>query len=433
MKNRFIRLFAVIVAVMISISCAGCQLFELDESNNIGGSSGDVPSYGSLPQDVTLDTIDGRTLLSRVEAVAKVERSVVAIKMTNSSGTASGSGVIIGNGNDNDNVFYIITCHHVISSQGDITVYVPDKNARNFGDEDYNSNFVFTGTIDNTIRKNEVVSLIGGDQLKDVAVLKFDVTNTKVSKDDIVYANIAPEDENVYKMQRGEQVFAVGNPGGELPMTVSSGTISYLDRELLIGSVGYMTLMQIDVPTNHGSSGGGLFNDYGELIGITNAGNDSMEGIKYAIPYKNTYFDGGFVGDVKQLIATYYGWDELNHGFIEGSWSFGITISSSSTTATIMEVVAGSNAYNAGIKKDDLITKISFNKGGLKYSKDIQSKAHLEESMNVLKKYLKVGDSFSITIERSFYPITKTVNLTEQFIFGDTGYRISNESQEQVA
>ncbi len=454
MKKFFIKSLSLILALCLCVSAAGCYLFELPENNegenppitegggytpNTGVGTPPSVGEGSVPDIsdgydyIKFDKLEERKLLTRTQAVSKVERSVVAIRMTTEAGTSSGSGVIIGNGNDQDNIFYIITCHHVISSGGTIKVYVPDTNTRNFGDSAYDTRFAFTGTIDAQVRKNEVLSLIGGDQASDVAILKLDVSNTNVTKDQIVYSNLAPESDNIYKAQRGEDVFAVGNPGGDLPMTVSAGIISYLDRETVINSVGYMTLMQIDVPTNHGSSGGGLFNYYGELIGITNAGNDNMEGIKYAIPHKFAYIEGGFISSAKELIGTYFAWEEKNHGFIEGRWSFGITIASNSTTATIQSVVANSNAAKAGLKQGDRILNFSYEKANKPYNYPISSRTQLEDAMNKMKRDLMVGDSFDVIVNRSGEEKTFTVELTEQFIFCDTGARILNTSTQQAA
>lgn len=451
MKKFFIKSLSLILALCLCISAAGCYLFELPENNEGGnppstegggytpnGGSGTPPviGEGTVPDIsggydyIKFDKLEERKLLTRTQAVSKVERSVVEIKMTTDAGTSSGSGVIVGNCNDEDNIFYIITCHHVISSGGTINVYVPDMNTRNYGDSDYDTRFAFTGTIDAQVRKNEVVSLIGGDQASDIAVLKFDVTNANVTKDQIVYANLPTEETTVYKAQRGEDVFAIGNPGGELPMTVSAGIISYLDRETVISSVGYMTLMQIDVPINHGNSGGGLFNYYGELIGITNAGSDVLEGIKYAIPYRYEYTSGGFVSSAKELVGTYYAWEEKNHGFIEGRWSFGITIASNSTTATIQSVVVSSNAANAGLKQGDKILNFSYEKASKSYEYPISSRAHLEDAMNKMKRDLVVGDSFDVVVYRSGEQKSFTVELTEQFIFCDTGVRILNTAQQ---
>ena len=64
--------------------------------------------------------------------------------------------------------------------------------------------------------------------------------------------------------QVGEKVYTIGSPLG-LANTFSSDEISQLRGDYVI---------QINAPIDHGSSGGALINEYGEVIGITSAGYD---------------------------------------------------------------------------------------------------------------------------------------------------------------
>lgn len=63
----------------------------------------------------------------------------------------------------------------------------------------------------------------------------------------------------------GENAYAIGSPRG-LDNTFSSGEISQIRGD---------NLLQINVPIDHGSSGGVLLNARGEAIGITSAGMDN--------------------------------------------------------------------------------------------------------------------------------------------------------------
>lgn len=67
------------------------------------------------------------------------------------------------------------------------------------------------------------------------------------------------------KLSVGEKIFTIGSPLG-LENTFSSGEISQLRGNYLI---------QISAPIDHGSSGGALINEYGEVIGITSSGYDN--------------------------------------------------------------------------------------------------------------------------------------------------------------
>ncbi len=74
----------------------------------------------------------------------------------------------------------------------------------------------------------------------------------------------------------GDHVFAIGSPRG-YENTLSDGMISQLRPDEKYG-------IQISVPIDHGSSGGALINEYGEVIGVTSAGrDDSGANINFAI------------------------------------------------------------------------------------------------------------------------------------------------------
>lgn len=76
------------------------------------------------------------------------------------------------------------------------------------------------------------------------------------------------------KPKVGEKVYTIGSPLG-LENTFSSGEISQLRGDDII---------QINAPIDHGSSGGALINEYGQVIGITTAGLDkSGANLNFAI------------------------------------------------------------------------------------------------------------------------------------------------------
>jgi serine protease Do len=78
--------------------------------------------------------------------------------------------------------------------------------------------------------------------------------------------------------QEGEDVFAIGNPLG-LERSVSQGIVSTRNRTFE-GIVYIQTTAQI----NPGNSGGPLFNNRGEVIGVTNMKISGGEGLGFAIP-----------------------------------------------------------------------------------------------------------------------------------------------------
>lgn len=78
-------------------------------------------------------------------------------------------------------------------------------------------------------------------------------------------------------LRPGAAVFAIGNPAPDpqsLPSSLTTGIISALRGNLI----------QMTAPITHGSSGGALFDENGNLIGITAGGFESTHGLNFAIP-----------------------------------------------------------------------------------------------------------------------------------------------------
>lgn len=79
-------------------------------------------------------------------------------------------------------------------------------------------------------------------------------------------------------LSAGQNVFAIGSPLG-LERTLSRGVIATTQR-----SFEGMTYIQTTTQINPGNSGGPLFNDKGEVIGVTNMKIPFGEGLGFAIP-----------------------------------------------------------------------------------------------------------------------------------------------------
>ncbi len=108
----------------------------------------------------------------------------------------------------------------------------------------------------------KVAEVIHSDADEDFILFRVNVSNTN-------HIPIAK-----YKPQVGEKVYAIGSPRG-LENTFSSGEVSqWRDKNL----------MQISVLIDHGSSGGALINEYGEVVGITSGSfaDGSQANLNYA-------------------------------------------------------------------------------------------------------------------------------------------------------
>ncbi len=83
---------------------------------------------------------------------------------------------------------------------------------------------------------------------------------------------------SVSRVRVGDRVYAIGAPEG-LELTLSEGLVSGIRA----GDSGE-SLIQTSAPISHGSSGGGLFNDRAELVGITTFYVKGGQNLNFAIP-----------------------------------------------------------------------------------------------------------------------------------------------------
>ncbi len=108
----------------------------------------------------------------------------------------------------------------------------------------------------------------------DIAVLRMQ------SCDGLSEARLGDSDT----LHSGDEVYAVGNPLGLNPDSISRGILSHTKR-IANGGIGYL---QTDATINRGNSGGALFNDSGKVIGMNTAvvfnQQGKSTGIGYALP-----------------------------------------------------------------------------------------------------------------------------------------------------
>ncbi len=423
MKNFFKKVTALIFVLLFIFSVPGCSLI-LDIENNINDYTGG--NYTSeIIADIKLDknlifcdthnneaqpTVNNVIFKSNEktedfarfeDAAATVNRSIVKVIMEDATGNALsyGSGVIVDiEGGLGLGEYYVLTCHHVVASEGNISICVPDEKARNHGDVNYNQNYIFKGYIGGqkifNPLQNKEVSLVGGDRDSDVAVLKLSSFGKNVGA--LQKATFPHADD---ELRYAQDVFSIGNSTGDLPMTFLSGNISYLDRTVAIDSIGYMNLIQHDCLITHGNSGGGLFNMKGQLIGITNAGSDVYKGMNYAIPY---YGENGFMAIAEKLIKSN---TATNYGYIEDRWNLGVTIQEAEqkvngSAVIVVSVDQNSNA-NELIKTGDYILKVEFAIGSTQHVEQITSLNTFKNAIFIARQYLSIGDTVKITVARA--------------------------------
>jgi serine protease Do len=148
---------------------------------------------------------------------------------------------------------YAITNAHVIQGEQKLEVTLFEQGEREFQ----------RSTIEN-------VEIIAVNNHIDLALIKI----TRPDGRPFRYVPIQATES----LAAGEEVFAIGNPLG-LERSLSTGVIATTQRNFE-----GLTFIQTTTQINPGNSGGPLFNLYGEVIGCTNMGIPSGEGLGFAIP-----------------------------------------------------------------------------------------------------------------------------------------------------
>jgi serine protease Do len=232
---------------------------------------------------------------------------------------AAGSGFIV-NGNGT-----IVTNNHVVQGAKTITVTLSD------------------GT-------RLPATLIGRDPSTDIAVLRVHADHP------LPYLDLG----NSSKVETGQWVVAMGNPFG-LGGTVTAGIVSAEGRD--IGDGPYDSFLQIDAPINKGNSGGPLFDQAGEVIGMNTAilsPSGGSIGIGFAIPsdtikaitaqiLKTGHVTRGFLGVEAQTIDAPMAQALHLPGDGQGALN----------GALIAQVEPNSPAEKAGLKPGDVIEKVN--------------------------------------------------------------------------
>jgi len=300
------------------------------------------------------------------EIIAMNENAVVEIRtesvawdmwMQNYVTEGAGSGVII------DTKGYVLTCNHVIEDASKIMITLKD------------------GT-------ETEAKLVGANPENDLAVLKINVAGITAA----TYGNSE-------ELSVGDLAVAIGNPLGELGGTASQGIISALDRELAVDNK-TLTLLQTDASINPGNSGGGLFDQYGNLIGIVvakSSGSD-VEGLGFAIPVNTAaeiakqLIEGGTVNANKATI----GLQVIEVADAQAAMQYGVQY-----TGVYIKEVVSKKAKKAGLEAGDMIY----------YFEDVRIET-FDDLSAALGKH-KPGDKVTLTIVRDNQTMDIETELVE--------------------
>src|SRR6266550_4407974 len=261
---------------------------------------------------------------------------------------------------------YIVTNNHVVENARQLQIILRDQ------------------------AKKYDARVIGTSPEDDIAVLKIDAQNLP---------SLGWGDSNALKV--GQLAIAIGSPLGQ-QNSVTKGVISALHRSIQVpdpssagGTENILNAIQTDAQINPGNSGGPLLNSAGQVIGVNFAIEQAQAG-----PGLGFALDGNAARDIaNQLIQT----GHVNRPFL------GVTYNQIDETAAaanglvvgavVTAITPGSPADRAGIKVQDVITKVN--------GQSIDDSHPLKD---VLRQYAP-GTKVSVTIYRGGKNQTLQVTL----------------------
>lgn len=307
-----------IVSILLSFVC-GCFGAYLIVSNY---------TVESVVKNITTSELVETSISSSVDKVYSSTAVIVAYK--DGKQVSTGTGFVYKKDN---NKAYIMTNNHVIDKADEVEIEFNDKKER----------------ID--------AKILGGEAYSDIAVLTIDAEDA---------GNIV-EIGDSESLKLGDTIFTVGSPMGvNYKGTVTKGILSGKERMVEVslsngGADYYMKVLQLDAAVNPGNSGGPLCDVSGKVVGIISLKivQDEVEGMGFAIPiedaleYANTIEVGG------EIVRPYIGISMLDLSEEYYLWQNKITVPDEIEEGiAILEVVDGSPADKAGLKKGDIVIKL---------------------------------------------------------------------------
>jgi serine protease Do len=369
MKKRFLAL-ALLLALCIGV-LSSCALLD-GQGLLSGGEGGDtvINVEGGDNYDITIESNDNKSLLAASKALLS------SVSVTTES--SAGSGVIYKLDKEKGDA-YIITNFHVVhksntnSISDRISVYLYGMEA---------ADYAIPATY------------VGGSINYDIAVLK--VTASKVlMRSNAAAVSVANSDEVAIL----ETVIAIGNPEAE-GISATVGCINVESENIYVefqvqNSTRRVSLrvMRTDAAVNSGNSGGGLFNDKGELVGIVNAkSSDTLtDNIGYAIP-----------SNVARAIA-----DNIIH-YCDGSTKTSVYRCMMGVTVGVKEMYTEYDKTTGKVYKRETVMVAEVDGAGVAYTR------------------LKAGDVInSITIDGVTHKVTRTYHLVDTMLDARVGSQVT--------
>lgn len=319
---------------------------KISDSANVGEASKDSVSIAEKAQKFNV----GILLYGRTQSFASSAANSLV---------GEGSGIIMGE-DSSKKYTYIITCAHVVSGvdTSGYTMTVQDCDGNTYDGE-----------------------LVGYDSKTDIGVIKIEKTGLT-----------AAEFGDSSNLVIGQQVYAIGNPGGvEFFGSFTNGMISAIDRPINSESGYEMKCIQHTTPINSGNSGGALLNEYGQVIGINSSKivSTGYEGMAFSIP----------ITDAKSIID-----DIISNGYVTNRPKLGITYAPASQYREYSMIVAlkdlpAGSLIIASISDDSSLANTKAKAGDMIISVDGEDLTSADILLDKIENG-KVGDTLKLTLCR---------------------------------
>ncbi|MDO4896581.1 MAG: Do family serine endopeptidase [Moraxella sp.] len=244
---------------------------------------------------------------------------------------------------------YILTNHHVVDGAKTITVTLKDRSELD-------------------------AVLVGSDASSDIAVLKIKGKN---------YPALKVGNSTALKV--GEPVLAIGSPFG-FDYSASAGIVSAKSRNFSREAV--VPFIQTDVALNQGNSGGPLFNQKGEVVGINSrifSGTGGHMGLSFSIPIDMAMDIYGQIKATGKVSRAYFGvgLQDIDRNLAE---AYGLARPQG---ALVTRIAPDSPAQRAGLRMGDVV--LTFNG---------QNIVHASDLVMAINR-AKPTDSFKLTVQRN--------------------------------
>ncbi len=320
-RSRSKKVAGVVAAVVLGLSALALGANEVNNALNPTPTYTPTHPPSSVPFPTPSTDVPSASTSEQTPATDAQSRGVVLIESELSNATSAGTGMVLSSDG------YVLTNYHVVQTSTAIYVKVAST-----GD-------TFEATM------------IGHDATNDVALLKLNgasgLDTVKVDDDTVSV---------------GDDVTAVGNSNGQGYLSAADGKITNTSTTVTVGSEladsGEETLVDVYETTSQavpGDSGGPLYDDEGEVTGMTTAGEQDSNGASattlrsWAIP----------IAHAMKIVDQIEAGDESGTVSIGPKAYLGVSVEEAAGALMITSVVEDGPAAKADLQEGDKIVSVN--------------------------------------------------------------------------